>query len=107
MPLDVFVHASRVEIHVELPGLKPEAIEVSATGRHLCVEGVRPSRPRPTGSYLCLESASGRFRRVIELPVPSDVRRAVATLRDGVLIIDVPRIEDRRGAPHQVQVARR
>ena len=48
----------------------------------------------------------GRFRRIVELPVPSDTRRAVATLANGVLQIHVPRIADRRGSAHPIPVIR-
>lgn len=105
--VDVYVHAEHVEVLLELPGVSPEQVEVAATGKHLLVEGTRSARPRtPSGRTLCLESAVGRFRRIVELPVPSDTRRAVATLANGVLQIHVPRIEDRRGSAHTIPVIR-
>ena len=91
---------------MELPGVAPEHVEVAATGKHLQIEGTRTPRPRTPGRTLLLESAVGRFRRIIELPVPSDTRRAVATLDAGVLRVCVPRIEDRRGGPHAIPVIR-
>lgn len=104
--LDLYVHPLYVEILVDLPGVGPENVEVAATGKHLFIEGVRPGRPRTPGRTLCLESAVGRFRRVIELPVPGDTRRAVATLENGLLQVHVPRIEDRRGSAHSIPVIR-
>ncbi len=102
--LDVYLHPQHVEIQVELPGVAADQIEVGATGGHVFVEGVRSGRPRAPGKTLCLESAVGRFRRTVELPVPADTRRAVATLNNGVLHITVPRIEDRRGGAHRIPV---
>lgn len=104
--LDVYVHPLYVEVLVDLPGVGPENVEVAATGKHLFIEGQRPGRARTPGRTLCLESAVGRFRRVVELPVPGDTRRAVATLANGVLQVHVPRIEDRRGSPHTIPVIR-
>jgi HSP20 family protein len=105
--VDVYVHPEHVEVLLELPGVAPEQVEVAATGKHLLVEGTRSPRPRvPAGRTLCLESTVGRFRRIVELPVPSDTRRAVATLDNGVLQIHVPRIEDRRGGAHSIPVIR-
>jgi HSP20 family protein len=105
--VDVYVHPEHVEVLLELPGVAPEQVEVAATGKHLLVEGTRSPRPRvPSGRTLCLESTVGRFRRIVELPVPSDTRRAVATLDNGVLQIHVPRIEDRRGGAHSIPVIR-
>lgn len=104
--LDIYVHPHSVELLVDLPGVAPENVEVAATGKHLLIEGLRPGRPRTPGRTLCLESAVGRFRRIVELPVPSDTRRAVATLDNGLLRVHVPRIEDRRGSAHPIPVIR-
>ena len=109
--VDVFERADRVTILIELPGVAPEEITLSACGRRLVVEGHR--KPGPAGRsaagviqgrYLCVERVVGRFRRSIELPVPTDTHRATARLRDGVLNISVPRIEERRGTPHAIPV---
>lgn len=103
VPVDVFLRPDSVEVLVEVPGFPLDRLEVQASGRHLIIEGHRPSEPAgPGGSILCLERPVGRFRRVIELPVPADTRRARGTLRDGLLTISVPRIRDRRGATHSV-----
>ncbi|MCK6571947.1 Hsp20/alpha crystallin family protein [Myxococcota bacterium] len=104
--LDVYVHPHHVEVLVDLPGVGPESVDVSATGQLLVVEGQRPGRARSPGRTLCLESPVGRFRRRLELPVPADTRRAVACLGNGVLQISVPRIEDRRGGAHKIPVIR-
>ncbi len=104
--LDVYVHAHHVEVLVDLPGVGPENVEISATGQLLMVEGQRTGRARSPGRILCLESPVGRFRRRLELPVPADTRRAVAVLENGVLQISVPRIEDRRGGAHKIPVIR-
>lgn len=102
--VDVYVHADVVEVLAELPGVGAAHVEVSATGKHLSIEGHRPARPRSPGRTLCLESAVGRFRRSVELPVPADTRRAEAMLKAGVLRIVVPRIEDRRGSAQAIPV---
>jgi HSP20 family protein len=102
--VDVFVHPDVVEIQVEVPGADASALEVKAHGQNLVVEGLRPGDPEPPGSWVVLERPVGRFRRVIELPGVVDASRATATLGDGVLNIRVPRIHDRRGREHLIDV---
>jgi HSP20 family protein len=97
VPIDVVVRPDSLEVLVEVPGFRAENLEVSASGGCLLVEGYRPAAPGLPGSVLCLERPVGRFRRVIDVPVAADTRRAVGVLRDGVLTISVPRIRDRRG----------
>jgi HSP20 family protein len=103
-PLDVFLRPDVVEIHVELPGARARDLEISALGQRLVIEGVRPGERAEAGSYLCLERPIGRFRRVVELPVVADTRRATGHLRDGVLVVRIPRIQDRRGTPRPVPI---
>lgn len=104
VPLDVFVRPDAVEVLVEIPGVRPDMLEVSASGRRVLIEGQRSAEPHVGGSFLCLERAVGRFRRVVELPVAADSGRATATLTQGVLKITVPRIRDRRGTARPIVI---
>ncbi len=104
VPIDVFVREGSVEVIVEVPGFRADHLEISAAGGHLVLEGHRPAAPGLPGSVLCLERPVGRFRRVVELPVAADTRRAVGALRDGVLTVSLPRVRDRRGAAQRVPV---
>jgi HSP20 family protein len=106
VPLDILVYGEHVELLFELPGVRPEDLEVSVISGRVLVEGYRTPSARPPGSLTCLERPAGRFRRGTELPVPVDTRRAVASLENGLLRVHVPRIADRRGAAHPIPVIR-
>ncbi len=103
-PLDVFLRSDEVEIQVELPGVSAKDLELSAHGQRVIIEGLRPGQAADTGTWLCLERPIGRFRRVIELPAVADTRRASAAMQDGLLVIRVPRIQDRRGSLREIAV---
>ena len=81
-------------LEVDLPGLKPEQIQVSVNNGALCVSGDR-LRAYPGGKSLRVERPSGAFVR--RLPLPQDARSGEihASLCDGVLELRMP-----RGHPH-------
>ncbi len=69
---------------VDLPGVRPEDLELLEEGSRVTLAGVR--RPLP-GTYLLEERPMGTFRRTLELPGPIEEGKAQATLRQGVLEI--------------------
>ncbi len=103
---DTYSDADRYVIEVELPGVHPGQLQLFSLGDSLIVEG-RKERPSPTAGRPVYERAErdyGAFRRVIDLPGPGDLSRITATLKDGLLTIVVPGIDDRRGRPTAIAV---
>lgn len=97
-PVDVFDCRGKLNVVVEVPGLAPESLRVSCRGGKLVISGERRERRPPGGAgFLCMERPQGRFTRAIDLDLAVDVGGADAKLRDGLLIIAIPRLKDRRG----------
>jgi len=63
----------------------------------------RPARRRIM-SYLCSERSYGKFNRVVPLRWTINVRDAEAELKNGVLHIRLPKLDDRRGGEFIVAV---
>ncbi len=94
-----------VTVYVELPGVRAEHVEVSLAGDELRVRGrKRKGAPRGVISHLCSERSFGQFARNIQLRWPVRKDRATAELRDGVLTVRLPKLEDRRGREHRIEV---
>jgi HSP20 family protein len=94
-----------VTVSVELPGVRAEQVEVALTNEELRVRGrKRKGAPRGVISHLCSERSFGPFARTIQLRWPVRKDAATAELRDGVLIIRLPKLEDRRGVEHKIEV---
>ena len=97
-PVDVLDLPEEVVVIVEVPGLAPEDLRVEVVDHTLHVKGRRrlafgaPGRVR----FHCLERQEGGFARAIEVPGPVDFRRARASLADGLLRIELPKVEERR-----------
>jgi HSP20 family protein len=95
---DLYETDGRFVLVMEVPGLGPESLRVAYADHQLTVSGERRHR-RPPGAvgFLCLERPQGRFHRVIPVEEALDVARAEARLTRGLLIIEIPRLKDRRG----------
>ncbi len=94
-PVDLYETAERYVITAEVPGLSREDIDIQVREGKLLLRGERP--PRNTGDrFERVERGHGRFARAFVLPQAVDVDRITADLRDGVLTIDVPKVEPMR-----------
>ena len=94
-----------VTVSVELPGVRAEHIEVALTNEELRVRGrKRKGAPRGVISHLCSERTFGQFARAIPLRWPVRKDRATAELKDGVLTVRLPKLVDRRGREHRIEV---
>ena len=103
--VDLCESDARVTVYVELPGVRAEHVEVTLAGDELRVRGrKRKGAPRGVISHLCSERSFGQFARNIKLRWPVRKDRAAAELKDGVLIIRLPKLEDRRGREHRIEV---
>lgn len=103
--VDLCESDSCVTVSVELPGVSAGQIEVALTNEELRVRGrKRKGAPRGVISHLCSERSFGSFARTILLRWPVRKDAATAELKDGVLTIRLPKLEDRRGAEHKIEV---
>jgi len=104
-PVDLCESRSCVTIEMELPGLRAEAVEVILTNEHLRVSGRRrKGAPRGVISHLCSERSYGNFVRTIPLRWPITASGAKAELKNGVLTVRLPKLEDRRGTEFKIEV---
>jgi HSP20 family protein len=92
---------------VELAGVDPESIELTAEKRALTISGVR-ARPRVPGQvYQQAEIEYGRFERRIPLGQDIDADAASAAYDAGLLRITLPVASRTPGGPAVVIVVRR
>jgi HSP20 family molecular chaperone IbpA len=55
-------------------------------------------------SHLCSERNYGRFSRVVPLRWTISIKDTRAELKDGVLLIHLPTIKDRRGSEYRIPI---
>jgi len=102
-PLDVFEDDDRLVVKVELPGIDPEAVEVSVEDSTLTVSGSREfERETEERNYHRIERRYGAFSRSLRLPQTADAERVDARFDRGVLTIEVPKREEAR--PRRIEI---
>lgn len=102
--VEVYRKDKNLVLRAELPGVKPEDVEISVVGNQLHVRGERKQNKEVNrDNYYFTESTYGRFERVFTLPEgikPEDVK---ASFENGILEIQLPaEALDRK--THRVQI---
>jgi HSP20 family protein len=105
-PVDLCETEDAIYVRVELPGVRAEHIKVALANTRLVVSGDKKKKtPRArVVSHLCSERSYGHFSRTVPLRWTISVREATATLSNGVLLVRLPKLKDRRGAEFKVLV---
>jgi HSP20 family protein len=83
--------ADAYEVTVELPGVKPDNIEIAISGNRLTISGERLEERTEGDRYHAFERVYGRFSRTFLLPDGVDTDKIKAEMRDGVLYVMVPK----------------
>ena len=90
-------------VHVELPGLNRDEIDVSAEDGVLTVSGERKlGHDVADDAWLRRERAYGRFERSFRLPDGTDPDMIEADFDNGVLKLTIPHPEERK--PRRIQI---
>jgi HSP20 family protein len=77
-------------VKVELAGVRPEDVELTARGRALRVRGRRRDRALEPGSrQVHMEITYSRFDRQVELPEDLHQARIESEFRDGMLLVRI------------------
>ncbi len=101
--LDVEETEDEFVLHVELPGVAAEDVEVSLEENVLTISGERRFYDeRERDGFRRIERRFGRFHRAIRLPDRVDGSAVDATYREGLLTITVPKAEEAK--PRLIQV---
>ncbi|QTA90158.1 Hsp20/alpha crystallin family protein [Desulfonema magnum] len=92
------------QVRAELPGLKTDDLDISATGKTLTVSGERkiPSESKEV-NYHRREREAGKFSRIVTLPNQIDPAKVEASLTDGVLTVVLPKAESAK--PRQITIS--
>lgn len=90
--LDISEGADAYEVHIDLPGVRPEDVKLEMHDGKLVVSGKRTtSTEQKDKAFHRMERVSGAFSRVISLPTEVDTERIDANYEHGVLKVVVPK----------------
>jgi HSP20 family protein len=91
-PMDVYTEGDNYVVELALPGVEPEAVEISILGSQITISG-EYAAPDKARQYLHRERSAGRFERTLTLPTDLDSDKAEARSESGVLRLTVPKVE--------------
>jgi HSP20 family molecular chaperone IbpA len=101
-PVDVYEDESGITLLADLPGVSRDRLGVRVDGDTLVVEATA-STPQPEGMQLIYGEANcPNYRRQFTLSRELDTKRIDASLKDGVLKISIPNLEEAR--PRRIEV---
>jgi len=97
--VDLVEMGDRYVISVELPGLARADVQLDYQEQLITIRGERPAEPVSPERYHQLERGQGPFSRSFRFAAPVDGKNITADLRDGILTVVVPKVNDRRQVP--------
>ena len=84
--------AGAYRVSIDLPGIRPDDVTVRLDGRTLSIRGQHSGfKPTQMGQRGAQERYETRFSEFITLPGPVDGSHMQQTLKDGALILTLPR----------------
>lgn len=101
VPVNVWADEEKVVVIAEVPGVRPESLDVSVTGETLVLKARRAAEVEPGGaaenghenrtSWLRRERLTGEVSRTLTLPYRVESDAVDARVADGVLTLVFPR----------------
>jgi HSP20 family protein len=89
--VESYVDNGQLVVKVDLPGIDPKDVEITASGDQLAIRGKREQqREEKERDFIYREISYGSFARVVKLPSGADPGQIKASYNNGVLEITVP-----------------
>lgn len=90
--LDIAANDKEYAITVELPGVDEKDVELELTDETLVIKGEKKQeKEKKEQNYYRMERSYGSFQRVLSLPEDAERDGIVATYRQGILTVTIPR----------------
>ena len=105
--IDVVETPAAILILAELPGFAAADLRIEARGTRILISGTK-STALPDAKNIkfhCLERGHGRFSREIHVFAPVNTHKGTARLRDGLLTLELPKIQDKRQEARLLDIA--
>jgi HSP20 family protein len=103
--LDVLETDSAVEIVMDLSGVARDAMRIAFRGGVVIIAGEKaPTAAQAHHTYHLVEREFGRFARAVRGTGAFDVAHARAVLRNGELVVTLPKMHERRDRMHRIAV---
>ncbi len=103
--VDIIQKPESILVKASLPGVEADAIDLSIEDNVLTLKAERKAEPEDKDyRYLLQERPAGSFYRAIRLPDTVDTNKIQSSYENGVLSIELPKLEDRKKKQIKIQV---
>ncbi len=102
MPMDAYRRGEDVWVHVDLPGVAPDSLEISVERNVLTLSAERNWQFEEGDRTYLAERPRGSFRRQVHLGDGLDSEAIEANLSDGVLTLRIPVAE--KAKPRRITI---
>jgi len=93
-------------VEAEVPGFSANELQVSLEPQRLTISGKKESRrEEKVRKTVYQEQCSSELFRVVELPVEVNIAKATASLKNGILELNMPKAVEAKGTPVLVKSA--
>lgn len=106
-PVDIYETDSSVVLNVELPGVKPDDVEIRVEDNTLHLKGERKfEKEVKEENYHRVERSYGAFSRSFALPSSIDADKVSAGYKDGLLTLTMPKREEAKPKTIKINVSK-
>lgn len=102
-PMDAYRRGDRFFVHVDLPGVDTDSIDLNVEQNVLTIQAERRYEQEEGDQILVLERPEGTFSRQLFLSDALDADQIEATYDQGVLTLEIPVSEQAK--PRRIQVS--
>ncbi|GAB1411091.1 Hsp20/alpha crystallin family protein [Desulfovibrionales bacterium] len=92
-PVNISEDEDNLIVMSEIPGMDTEDIELTLNEKSLVIKGAKKSE---VGNYYRQERPTGNFQRIVNLNIAVQSDAVKASMKDGVLIIILPKSKESR-----------
>ena len=102
-PVDIEETTDRLILRAELPGFKPENVDIQFENGVLTLKGERRfENENQQKNFHRIERSYGTFVRTFALPGTVDAERTTASYKDGILELQMPKREEAK--PRRIEI---
>ena len=104
-PINIWLGENSVVVTAELPGVTREDVTISLQEDVLTLEGKREPKVQENVNWQRRERAYGTFSRAVQLPFRVDADKVQAHFNNGILEIELQRLEADRPKKIEIRAA--
>jgi HSP20 family protein len=105
LPLDVYQTDKEWVVRAAVPGVDPQAVEVTCDGNTITIKGeIKWPQDAKPEAYWVRENFYGNFSRQITLPEQANCEQSRAEFHNGLLVLTVPKMQPSKPQSKKIPV---